>query len=90
MRADDDPAALRRALDQLAGLLDDVPVEALGERTSCEEWTVQDLVDHIVAAPARFARMVRGEAVDWSGTPSSGDQLAARFRSNAGGSPSGG
>src|SRR5215203_5484069 len=66
MRSDDDPAVLRRALDQLAGLLDDVPGGTLGNRTPCEDWSVQDLVDHIVAAPARFAQMVRGESVDWS------------------------
>jgi uncharacterized protein (TIGR03086 family) len=83
MSADDDPAVLRRALDQLAGLLDDVPAEASAERTPCEDWTVQDLVDHIVAAPARFARMARGEEVDWSATPSAGHDPAARFRANA-------
>ena len=83
MSADDDSVVLRRALDQLAGLLDDVPAEASGQRTPCEDWTVQDLVDHIVAAPARFARMVRGEEVDWSATPSAGPEPAASFRSNA-------
>jgi uncharacterized protein (TIGR03086 family) len=84
MEAEDDPAVLRRALDQLAGLLDDVPGGALGDRTSCEQWSVQDLVDHIVAAPSRFARMVRGESIDWSApTPSAGDDPPAQFRSNA-------
>ncbi|HLM07819.1 MAG TPA: TIGR03086 family metal-binding protein [Blastococcus sp.] len=84
MRSDDDPAVLRRALDQLAGLLDDVPGGTLGNRTPCEDWSVQDLVDHIVAAPARFARMVRGESVDWSApTAPAGGEPAARFRSNA-------
>jgi uncharacterized protein (TIGR03083 family) len=82
--SDDDPAVLRRALDQLAGLLDDVPRGALGDGTPCEQWSVQDLVDHIVAGPARFARLVRGESIDWSAaTPSAGDDPAGEFRSHA-------
>jgi uncharacterized protein (TIGR03086 family) len=83
MAGDGDPGILRRALDQLAGLLDDVPAGALGDRTPCEQWNVQHLVDHIVAAPSRFALMARGEPVDWSATPAAGDEPAARFRSNA-------
>src|SRR5829696_5813534 len=80
---DDDPAVLRRALDQLAGLLDDVPGTASTQPTPCQDWTVQDLVDHVVAAPTRFALMARGEAVDWAATPSAGEEPAARFRANA-------
>jgi uncharacterized protein (TIGR03086 family) len=78
-----DPAVLRRGLDQLAGLLDDVPSGALADPTPCPQWSVQDLVDHIVAAPSRFARMARGEEVDWSATPSAGREPAAQFRSHA-------
>jgi len=83
MASDDDPAVLRRGLDQLAGLLDDVPRGAQDDPTPCAQWSVQQLVDHIVAAPSRFARMARGEAVDWSTTPSAGGQPAAEFRSHA-------
>ena len=83
MTTDDDAGVLRRGLDQLAGLLDDVPSGALGDPTPCPQWSVQDLVDHIVAAPSRFASMARGEAVDWSATPSAGRDPAARFRSHA-------
>jgi uncharacterized protein (TIGR03086 family) len=84
MTTDDDPAVLRRALDQLADLLDDVPRDALGDGTPCSEWSVQDLVDHIVAAPEKFARMVRGESIDWAApTPSAGDDPAGTFRAHA-------
>jgi uncharacterized protein (TIGR03086 family) len=83
MTSDDDPAVLRRGLDQLACLLDDVPDGAQGGPTPCPEWNVQELVDHIVAAPSRFARMARGEVVDWSVTPSAGREPAAQFRSHA-------
>jgi len=80
----DDAEVLRRALDQLAALLDDVPREAMTNGTSCERWSVEDLVGHVVAAPAKFARMIRGESVDWSTpTPSAGDDPAATFRSHA-------
>jgi hypothetical protein len=45
---------------------------------------VGDLVDHIVATPERFARMVRGRPIDWSApTPPAGDDPAGRFRSHA-------
>jgi uncharacterized protein (TIGR03086 family) len=80
---EDDLAVLRRALDQLAGLLDELPAGALGERTPCADWTVEGLVDHIVAAPAKFARMVRGESIDWSApTPSAGSDPAAALRAH--------
>jgi uncharacterized protein (TIGR03086 family) len=80
---EDDHAVLRRALDQLAALLDDLPTGALRDRTPCEDWTVQDLVGHVVAAPAKFARMVRGESIDWSApTPSAGADPAAAFRTH--------
>lgn len=79
-----DELLMHRALDQLARLLDDVPREALGRGTPCEQWSVQDLVDHIVAAPSRFAGMVRGESIDWTApTPSAGAEPAAEFRSHA-------
>jgi uncharacterized protein (TIGR03086 family) len=82
--SDADPAVLHRALDQLADLLDDVPRGALDNRTPCEQWTVQDLIDHVVAAPARFGRMVRGEAIDWfAPTPPAGLDPGAAFRSHA-------
>jgi uncharacterized protein (TIGR03086 family) len=83
MTPDDDAAVLRRGLDQLAGLLDDAPLGARGDPTPCPQWSVQDLVDHIVAAPSRFARMARGEEVDWSATPSAGREPAVQFRSHA-------
>ena len=83
MTSEDGAAVLRRGLDQLAGLLDDVPPGAQGNPTPCPEWSVQDLVDHIVAAPLRFARMARGQEVDWSSTPSAGPEPGVSFRSHA-------
>lgn len=84
MTPDHDSAVLHRALDQLASLLNGVRRETLNDRTPCEQWTVQDLVDHIVAAPAKFGRMMRGESIDWSApTPAAGVDPAGAFRSHA-------
>jgi uncharacterized protein (TIGR03086 family) len=81
---DEELTVLRRALDQLSDLLADVRPEASGDPTPCTEWTVQDLVDHVVAAPTRLARMLRGEPIDWSApTPPAGEDSAATFRANA-------
>jgi uncharacterized protein (TIGR03086 family) len=81
---DDDLAVLRRAVDQLAALLADIRPESSAAPTPCTEWKVQDLVDHVVAAPTRFARMLRGEPIDWSApTPPAGDDPAGAFRSHA-------
>ena len=75
---------LRQGLDQLETLLTDVRPEASGDPTPCTEWKVQDLVDHVVATPTRFARMLRGEPIDWSApTPPAGDDPAGAFRSHA-------
>jgi uncharacterized protein (TIGR03086 family) len=84
MMQNDDLAPLRRALDQLSDLLVEVRPESSGDPTPCVEWTVGDLVDHIVATPERFARMVRGLPIDWSApTPAAGEDPAGAFRSHA-------
>jgi uncharacterized protein (TIGR03086 family) len=81
---DEDLAVLRRALEQLAALLADVRPDASGDPTPCADWTVQDLVDHAVAAPTRFARMLRDEPIDWAaGSPPAGDDPVGAFRSHA-------
>lgn len=75
---------LDRALNQIAELLDKVRPAHLAQATPCEAWTVQHLVDHIVAAPTKFAHMLRSEQVDWSApTPPAGGDPAATFRAHA-------
>jgi uncharacterized protein (TIGR03086 family) len=77
-------AVLSRGLDQAAELLDTVGDDDLARPTPCEEWTTGELVDHLVAAPAKFAAMVRGDEVDWSApTPHVGSDRAAAFRAPA-------
>ena len=84
MTEDEQLAVLRRGLDQLATLLADVRPEQRDDPTPCTGWTVRDLVDHVVAAPARFARMLRDEPIDWSApTPPAGADPAGAFRAHA-------
>ena len=77
--ATDQPA--HHSTDPRLTLLADASHDASGDPTPCTEWTVQDLVDHIAAAPTRFAHMLRGEPVDWSAPPPPvGEDPAATFR----------
>jgi uncharacterized protein (TIGR03086 family) len=81
---DDELSVLTRGLEQAAALLGTVTDEDLTAATPCHDWSTAELVDHLVAAPAKFARMVRGEQVDWSApTPRVGDDRAEAFRSAA-------
>ena len=75
---------LTRALDQATALLGAVGDQDLTGPTPCQEWTTAQLVDHLVQTPATFARMLRGEDVDWSApTPHVGDDRAEVFRAGA-------
>jgi uncharacterized protein (TIGR03086 family) len=75
---------LVHALDQAADELDHVHPDDLGRSTPCRDWDVATLADHLVAAPAKFVTMMRGEEPDWSAPPphvTSG--WAAEFRVHA-------
>lgn len=75
---------LSRALDQAGDVLAAVHPDQLAQPTPCSDWDVAQLVGHLVAAPARFLEMLRGEQPDWSAEPSPlGSSWAADFRSNA-------
>ena len=77
-------SVLTRGLDQAAALLGSVTNDDLTRATPCHDWSTAELVDHLVAAPRRFAQLVRGEEVDWSAsTPRVGDDRAEVFRSAA-------
>jgi uncharacterized protein (TIGR03086 family) len=81
---DDGLAALNGGLDQAAVLLGSVGDADLANPTPCQDWSTADLVDHLVAAPSKFAAMMRGEEVDWSApTPHVGDERADVFRAGA-------
>jgi uncharacterized protein (TIGR03086 family) len=60
---------LIRALDQAGDVLDQVHPDDLARPTPCQGWSVAELVDHLVATPARFLARMRGQEVDWAETP---------------------
>ena len=74
-----DTTTLRTGLDQLVDLVGTVDDSAVDRPTPCTDWTVGELVDHVVEGTRNFARGVRGEEVDWSAdTPHvDGDRGAA-------------
>ncbi len=75
---------LSRSLDQLGDLLVHVRSDSLDAQTPCSDWTLGQLADHVVAAPAKFAIMVRGEQPDWAApAPHLDDGWAGAFRSSA-------
>ena len=75
---------LSRALDQLGDLLLHVSVEDLERPSPCTHWSLGDLADHVVASPARFVTMLRGEQPDWSAAPEHHeDDWATVFRAGA-------
>jgi len=81
---DDELVVLGRGLDQAAALLRSVGEDDLARPTPCGDWSTAELVDHLVAAPAKFATMVRGEDVDWSApTPRVGSDRVDVFRAAA-------
>jgi uncharacterized protein (TIGR03086 family) len=83
MSSDAADPVLARGLDQLETLLRSVGQDDHGRPTPCSDWTVSNLVDHVVQTPWKFARMVRGEQVDWAApTPHLDDPLAA-YQENA-------
>jgi uncharacterized protein (TIGR03086 family) len=79
----DEIRVLSRALDQAGDLLVHVDAEHLEKSTPCPDWTVADLVDHLVAGPGKFLQMLRGEQPDWSGNEHVAEQPATRFRAVA-------
>lgn len=74
---------LDRALDQTAGLLDEVSPDQLDKPSTCSNWKVGDLVRHVVASPQNFIAMFAGKEVDWANPPELGDNPAADFRAAA-------
>jgi uncharacterized protein (TIGR03086 family) len=83
MPSDSATQILARGLDQLETLLRSVSDDDLPRPTPCSDWTVSDLVDHVVHAPWRFSAMVRGEQVDWSAPTPHAEDPVASYQQNA-------
>jgi uncharacterized protein (TIGR03086 family) len=75
---------LSRALDQASDVLAAVHEDQLTRPTPCGDWSVAQLIGHLVDAPARFLQMARGEKADWSAEPRPVTaNWVTEFRSNA-------
>jgi uncharacterized protein (TIGR03083 family) len=83
MSADTATEILARGLDQLETLLRSVRPDDRGRPTPCSDWTVSDLVDHVVQAPRKFATTVRGGQVDWAAATPHADDPVTAYRENA-------
>lgn len=78
--SNDDVMKLAAALDQQRDLIRGIQVDQADLPTPCSDWTVTDLVRHIITGTENFARSVRGEDVDWSAAPGPLDvDAAAQF-----------
>ena len=78
-------ALLSRALSQLSTVLEHVPTDRLDAPTPCGDWTVRDLLRHVVRQNLRnFITSARGETADWSATPPElGDHWVEDYRHGA-------
>ncbi len=55
---------LEQAITSTRGVLANVTADQLGDPTPCREWTVRELVNHIVGGQQFFTKAVNGEALD--------------------------
>src|SRR5919107_1883604 len=69
-RMHDTIALVSRALSQMTAVIQQVPTRSLDAATPCRDWTVRELLRHIVRQNMRnFTLSAQGEAADWSATP---------------------
>lgn len=74
---------LARAVDQVERALAAVPSDHLDDATPCRDWTVSDLIAHLVIDPQNFLAMAKGESPDWSDSPPLPEDWTAAFRAGA-------
>jgi uncharacterized protein (TIGR03086 family) len=75
---------LAQALDQAGQALDTVGDDNLDNPTPCSDWTVRQLAAHVATGPGTWARMTRGEEVDWNAIPDvPAGEWGATFRAGA-------
>jgi uncharacterized protein (TIGR03086 family) len=70
-------AELAQALDITGGLVDGIGEGQWGAPTPCADWTVRDLVNHLVAGNRAFAMLLRGQPPAEVRKLAGGDQLGA-------------
>jgi uncharacterized protein (TIGR03086 family) len=78
-------ALLSRALTQMRMVIEQVPARSLEAATPCRDWTVRELLRHVVRQDLRnFVASAQGEIADWSATaPELGDRWVEDYRRGA-------
>jgi uncharacterized protein (TIGR03086 family) len=86
MTTTDPIALLSRALDQAAIALDGAGQADPSGPTPCREWTLGELIDHVVFDTSQFTNAATGGTADWKLKPPHIDAgHGAAFRDGAGG-----
>jgi uncharacterized protein (TIGR03083 family) len=73
---------LERALGQTESIISAIGPHQASWPTPCPQWTVRDLVQHLVGSDLRnFTASARGETIDW-GAPAGplGDDWIGQYR----------
>ena len=70
----------RRIVDGVQSIVDEIGEDDWGRPTPCTEWTVRDLLNHLVAGQRRFGAMARGERPPARGTDVLGADPKGTFR----------
>ena len=71
------------ALDQLTSIADRVQPDDLDRPTPCTDWTVADLLDHLLVSTDNFTRQAEGGEADWKAAPPEVEDRATALRSRA-------
>lgn len=79
-----DLATYERALRRTGRAVEGVGADQLGDPTPCREWTVRDLLNHIVGGNLMFGRIAEGQTVDFDDNKPEvvGDDPAAAYRAS--------
>jgi uncharacterized protein (TIGR03086 family) len=74
---DNKTALLRRAVDETTRLVDGIRPDQLQGATLCEEFTVQQLLDHLVEGTSAFAAGITGDSASPASWKDAGQLLVA-------------
>jgi uncharacterized protein (TIGR03086 family) len=76
-------SVLERSLGAVGTLVDDISFEKWGAPTPCTDWTVRQVVGHLVGMNRVFAAMLVGEPPPQRGDALPDDELSSAYRTSA-------